>query len=61
MSLRGAIELNEHLHEEVEEETFCGILATDGGVVEFDQREGSSLSLGNGNLSVLRELEKCRL
>ena len=52
VSLRGAIELNEHLHEEAEEETFCGILATDGGVVEFDQREGSSLSLGNGNLSV---------
>ena len=39
------------LAEEAEDETFCGVFATDHGVVEFDERDGSSLVLGNGNLS----------
>ena len=51
VSLRGVIKLNEHLHERAEEETFCGIIATDHGLVRFRQREGASLSLGNGSLS----------
>jgi len=52
VSLRGAIRLNEHLHDEAADETFCGIIATDHGVVEFVERDGASLSLGNGSLSV---------
>lgn len=60
VSLRGDIRLNEHLHDDAEgetegdaeDETFCGIIATDHGVVEFVEREGASLSLGNGSLSV---------
>ncbi len=51
VSLRGAIKLNEHLHEQADEETFCGIIATDHGLVRFREREGASLSLGNGSLS----------
>ena len=51
VSLYGAIKLNEHLHERAEEETFCGIIATDHGLVRFREREGASLSLGNGSLS----------
>ena len=51
VSLRGAIRLNEHLHEGAEAETFCGIIATDHGLVRFREREGASLSLGNGSLS----------
>lgn len=52
VSLRGAIRLNDDLHDKAEEETFCGIIATDHGVVEFVERKGSSLSMGNGSLSV---------
>ena len=52
VSLRGAIELNEHLHETADDETFTGILAVDHGVVEFDRREGATLDIGNGTLSV---------
>ena len=53
MLLRGAIRLNEHLAEAATagDETFCGLLATDHGVIEFETRDGSSLVLGNGNLS----------
>jgi hypothetical protein len=49
--LRGAIRLNEHLHDEAPDETFCGIVATDHGSVKFEQREGASLDMGNGSLS----------
>lgn len=51
VQLRGAILLNEHLAEEAQDESFCGVFATDHGVIEFDERQGSSLVLGNGNLS----------
>jgi hypothetical protein len=49
--LYGAIRLNEHLHEQTGEESFCGIIATDHGLVQFAQRDGSSLDMGNGSLS----------
>jgi hypothetical protein len=59
VSLRGAIRLNAQLAnldpdpvEAAEDETFCGIMATDHGIVEYDRREGSSLEIGNGSLSV---------
>lgn len=51
VSLRGRIELNEHLHEQAAEESFCGIVATDHGLVRFAEREGARLELGNGSLS----------
>jgi hypothetical protein len=51
VSLRGAIKLNEHLHEDAPEESFCGIIATDHGLVRFRERDGASLELGNGSLS----------
>jgi hypothetical protein len=51
VSLYGAITLNEHLHDDADEETFCGIIATDHGLVRFREREGAALSLGNGSLS----------
>ncbi len=38
--------------DKAEDETFCGIVATDHGIVEFVDRKGSSLSIGNGTLSV---------
>ncbi len=50
ISLRGAIRLNEHLQDSAPAESFCGILAEDGGVVEFVEREGALLELGNGGL-----------
>lgn len=52
VSLYGDIRLNEHLHDRGGEETFCGIVATDHGVVEFRERESASLDMGNGSLSV---------
>ena len=52
VELRGAIHLNEHLHDTGGDETFCGIIATDHGVVQFVERDGASLDLGNGSLSV---------
>jgi hypothetical protein len=51
VSLRGVIKLNEHLHDEAPDETFCGVIATDHGLVRFRQREGAALELGNGSLS----------
>ncbi|MEZ5966525.1 MAG: hypothetical protein R3F56_22000 [Planctomycetota bacterium] len=52
VALRGKIAANEHLHDAAEAETFSGILATDHGIVEFEERDGASLDLGNGSLSV---------
>ncbi len=50
--LAGRIELNEDLHEKKPEaETFCRILAEDHGTVQFVERDGASLSIGNGSLS----------
>jgi hypothetical protein len=49
--LRGAIRLNEHLHDRAERETFSGIIATDHGLVRFAEQKGASLELGNGSLS----------
>jgi hypothetical protein len=49
--LRGAIRINEHLHESAPEETFSGIIATDHGIVRFAEREGASLDIGNGSLA----------
>lgn len=51
VSLYGTIRLNEHLHEQGGEETFCGIVAEDRGLVKFEQRQGASLEMGNGSLS----------
>ncbi len=51
VALRGAIRLNEHLHGAADEETFCGIIATDHGLVRFAERENASLDIGNGSLS----------
>jgi len=49
--LRGAIRLNEHLHDRADRETFAGIIATDHGLVRFAEQKGASLDLGNGSLS----------
>jgi len=49
--LRGAIRLNEDLHEEAPDESFCGIVATEHGIVRFEEREGATLDIGNGSLS----------
>lgn len=46
--LNGAIRVNAQPPESGD--TYCGIHATDQGVIEFDQRSGSSLVLGNGSL-----------
>lgn len=51
VSLFGAIELNEHLHDEAGAETFCGIISVDHGKVKFEERKGARLSIGNGSLS----------
>ena len=51
VSLLGRIRINEQLHDEAGEGTFCGIIATDHGTVKFEQREGASLDIGNGSLS----------
>jgi len=51
VSLRGHIRLNEHLHGNADAETFCGIIATDHGLVRFRERENASLEIGNGSLS----------
>ncbi len=52
VTLRGAIRLNDQLESEAPEESFCGIVARDHGTVEFDTRDGASLAIGNGSLSV---------
>jgi hypothetical protein len=49
IALRGRIRLNDP--PPGESENFSGIVATDSGVVEFDERKGSSLEMGNGSLS----------
>lgn len=49
--LGGAIRINDDLHEHAGEETFSGIIADDHGLVQFVEREGASLSMGNGSLS----------
>lgn len=49
--LRGAIRVNEHLHEKAPDDSFAGIVATDHGVVRFAERDGASLDIGNGSLS----------
>lgn len=51
VTLYGAIKLNEHLHDDAPEESFCGIIAEDHGQVRFAEREGASLDIGNGSLS----------
>ena len=52
IELYGTIEMNEDLHDEREgEENFCGIVAKDHGTVQFMQRDGASLSIGNGQLA----------
>jgi len=51
MHLYGAIEINEDLHDQREgEENWASIRAEDHGTVQFQQREGASLSIGNGSL-----------
>jgi hypothetical protein len=49
--LRGAIRINDDLHENAPNESFAGIIATDHGTVRFDGSEGASLDIGNGSLS----------
>lgn len=51
VSLRGAIRINEHLHDKIEGESFSGIIATNHGLVRFVERKGASLDIGNGSLS----------
>ena len=42
--------MNEHLHEKGGDETFCGIIADDHGLVRFEERGDGSLDMGNGSL-----------
>jgi hypothetical protein len=51
VTLRGAIRINEHLHDKADDESFAGIIATNHGLVRFAEREGASLDIGNGSLS----------
>jgi subtilisin family serine protease len=53
VSLRGAIRINPDLHEHTNAETFAGIVADDHGLVQFVEREGASLDMGNGSLSAM--------
>jgi hypothetical protein len=53
VSLRGAIRINDDLHEHADAETFGGIIADDHGLVQFVERGGASLSMGNGSLSAM--------
>lgn len=48
--LTGRIGLNEEFHDKAPDESFCSILAEDNGVVRFTERDGASLSMGNGAL-----------
>lgn len=50
--LRGSIRLNENVRDAGGTETFGGIVAEDHGIVEFAEREGALLEMGNGSLSV---------
>ena len=49
--LRGAIRINEHLHDQAPDDSFSGIIATDHGTVRFAETDGASLDMGNGSLS----------
>ncbi len=49
--LRGAIRINENMHQTAPDESFAGIIATDHGTVRFDGSENASLDMGNGSLS----------
>jgi hypothetical protein len=49
--LRGAIRINEDLHERAPDESFAGIIATDHGTVRFAETGAGSLDMGNGSLS----------
>jgi hypothetical protein len=49
--LRGAIRINEDMHQNAQDESFAGIIATDHGTVRFDSSENASLDMGNGSLS----------
>lgn len=51
VSLRGAIQINEHLDDRAVEDSFAGIAADDHGLVRFEEHEGASLTMGNGSLS----------
>jgi subtilisin family serine protease len=53
VSLRGVIRINADLHEHADAETFAGIIADDHGLVQFVEREGASLDMGNGSLSAM--------
>jgi hypothetical protein len=49
--LRGAIRINDDMHQKAPDESFAGIIATDHGTVRFDGSEDASLDMGNGSLS----------
>lgn len=49
--LRGAIRINENMHQSAPDESFAGIIATNHGTVRFDGSENASLDMGNGSLS----------
>jgi hypothetical protein len=49
--LRGAIRINEGMHQTAPDDSFAGIIATDHGSIRFDGSEGASLDMGNGSLS----------
>lgn len=51
VSLRGHIALNGQLHDQADQETFCGIIAEDHAVVRFREHAGATLDMGNGSLS----------
>jgi hypothetical protein len=51
IALSGAIRVNDRAFTgETPEDSYSGIVATDGGIVEFEDGERSSLVLGNGSL-----------
>ena len=49
--LRGAIRINENMHDSASQESFAGIVATDHGTIRFADTENASLDMGNGSLS----------
>jgi hypothetical protein len=51
VSLRGQININDDLFDRAPDESFAGIIATDHALVQFVEREGASLQMGNGSLS----------
>jgi len=50
IALHGAIRVNARTESEWPEDSYSGIVATDGGIVEFEDGARSSLVLGNGSL-----------